>query len=158
MAETVVGMDALIRRMTAIGQTQPILRALQLSTIHEAQALAPRRTGFLQRNIVPGPLTKDYAIVEARAPYSLFVERGTGIYGPSHKKIVPKTASVLAWRVGAVTLTGRSRVSGGRQLAGWAFARSVRGRPATPFLLPGANNAVKKAGVDIIVQEWNSAA
>jgi len=151
-------MDALIRRMTAIGQTQPILRALQLSTVHEAQALAPRKTGFLQRNIVPGALTKDYAIVEARAPYSGFVEGGTGIYGPKHQKITPKHASVLAWRVGSVTLSGRSRVSGGRQLAGWAFARSVRGRPATPFLRPGANNAVKKAGVDVIVNEWNSAA
>ncbi len=151
-------MDALLRRMTAIGQTQPILRALQISTVHEAQVLAPRKTGFLQRNIVPGPLTKDYAIVEARAPYSAFVEYGTGIYGPLHRKIVPKTASVLAWRVGAVRLTGRSRVSGGQETAGWAFARSVRGRPATPFMLPGAQNALGKAGVQVIIDEWNGAA
>ena len=151
-------MDALIRRMTAIGQTQPILRALQLSTVHEAQVLAPRKTGFLQRNIVPGPLTKEYAVIEARAPYSGFVEHGTGLYGPLHRKIVPKTAKVLAWRVGSVTLSGRSRVSGGQQTAGWAFARSVKGRPATPFLIPGANNALKKAGVNVIVTEWNNAA
>jgi len=151
-------MDALIRRMTAIGETQPILRALQLSTIHEAQTLAPRKTGFLQRNIAPGAITKDYAIVDANAPYSGFVEFGTGIYGPLHRKIVAKSGKIMAWRVGAVRLTGRSRVSSGQETAGWAFARSTRGRPPTPFLIPGAKIAVKNAGVGTIIAQWNGAA
>jgi hypothetical protein len=161
LAEQIIGMDALIRRMRALGETQPLLRALQLSTIHEAQALAEpfSKSHFLQRNILPGPLTKDYAIVDARAPYSLFVERGTGLYGPKHRKIVPQSGKFFAWRVGQVTLTGRSRVSGGQETAGWAFSwHGTKGRPATPFLIPGAKAAVGKAGVGSFITQWNNAA
>lgn len=154
---SVQGIDQLIRRLEAIGEPHPVLRAAQLATVEEAQKLVPRKTGFLQRNIKPGPITATHAQVIAETPYAAFVEIGTGLYGPKHQKIVPKKAKVLAWRVGATRLTGRSRISGGKELAGWAFAQSVKGRPKTPYLVPGAKKAIGHMR-EIIVKLWNSAA
>ena len=95
----------------------------------------------------------------ARASYARYIEAGTGIYGPRKRPIVPRTKKMLAWRTGAVTLSGRSRVKGGKEIAGWAFARSVKGRKATPFLLPGAKDALAKNGLaDVVVELWNGAA
>lgn len=156
---TVQGLAALERRLRAIGDTKAALRALQIATVSEAQARVPRKTGHLQRSIRPGRVTDDHAIVNVKAPYARYVEEGTGIYGPRHQKIVPKKASVLAWRTGQTRLSGRSRTSGGTETAGWAFARSVRGRKATPYLIPGAKAAVSKGKLkDAIVARWNSAA
>lgn len=159
MATTVTGMAALERRLKAIGDTKAQLRAIQLAAIAEAKARVPRKTGHLAASIQPGRVTNDYAIVQAHSNYARYVEEGTGIYGPRKQKIVPKKANVLAWRTGATRLSGRSRTKGGTELAGWAFARSVKGRKATPYLIPGAKAAVKKGGFkDAIITRWNRAA
>lgn len=142
-------MDALIRRMKAIGETKPLLRALQLSTVHEAQARVHRKTGLLQRRIVPGRLTDDYAEIEARTPYAASLELGARPH-----VIVPKRAKVLAWG-GARRLSGSLR-SGSSPTH---FARKVNhpGNPPFPYLIPGAKAALSKAGIDPIVDAWNKA-
>ncbi len=158
---SLIGLDKLNRRLDAIADNRETLRRAQIASVAEAKRLTVpiRKTGFLGRNITPGALSDTSALVVSRAPYSRYVEEGTGLYGPKRKKIVPKRAKVLAWRTGAVRLTGRSRTSGGRELAGWAFARSVRGRAKTPFLRPGVQKAIKgtKLKADII-DRWNRAA
>lgn len=143
-------MDALQRRLKAIGEAQPLLRALQFSTIHEAQALVPRKTGHLQRSIVPGQLTTSSAVVEARTPYAGYVEHGTRAH-----IIKPKNAKALAWG-GERRLTGKLK-SGSSPTH---FAKVVHhpGTKAEPYLVPGAKRAIHKAGVDKIVQAWNDAA
>lgn len=145
-------------RLKAIGNTREFLRGLQIGTVEEAKRMVPRRTGHLGRNIRPSTLSERDALVVAQTPYAAYVERGTGIYGPHKKPIVPRTKKMLAWRTGATRLTGTSRTRGGRQLAGWAFARSVRGRKATPYLVPGAKKAANDRGADIVVSLWNGAA
>lgn len=154
------GMTALQKRLKAIGETRPVLRVLQLSVIHEAQALAPRKTGTLQRSIVPGELTDTHATVVSGAPYSRYVEEGTGLYGPKHQRIDP--GKVMRWAGGGsskVRLTGRSRTKGGKAVADVVFARSTKGSKAQPFLFPGARKAVEKAGLaQIVVKAWDSAA
>lgn len=146
----VEGMDALIKRLKAIGETKPVMRALQLSTVHEAQALVHRKTGLLQRRIVPGSLTEDTAEIEARTPYAAALEKGTREYD-----IVPKNAKVLAWG-GPRRLSGALR-SGGKPTH---FATKVH-HPKTkgyPYLVPGAERAMKKAGIlGTIVDRWNKA-
>lgn len=158
----VKGVPQLQARLKAIGDTKGLLTLLQVGTVQEAKRLVPRKTGNLGRSIVPGRVSATSAYVDANAKYAAFVEDGTGIYGPRKRKIVPVRASVLAWRTGgssSVRLSGRSRVIGGKEQAGWAFAQSVRGRPATPFLIPGAKNAVSRAKLgDIVVKKWNGAA
>lgn len=56
--------------------------------------------------------------------YALYVEIGTGIFGPKRRPIKPVRAKMLAWR----DKTGK-----------WIFAKQVRGRPATPFMKPAVD-------------------
>jgi len=53
--------------------------------------------------------------------YGGYLEVGTGIYGPRNAPIRPVRANVLAWQ-------GKS--------GEWIFAKSVRGRQATPYFRP----------------------
>ena len=143
-------MDALRARLKAIGETQADMRALQLSTIHEAHALVHRKTGHLQRSIVPGPVSKDSAVVEARTPYAASLE-----FGARPHVIVPKRAKVLAWG-GERRLSGRLR-SGSSPTH---FAKKVNhpGNKPFPYLVPGAEAALRKGGIlASIVTRWNRA-
>jgi hypothetical protein len=68
--------------------------------------------------------------------YALYVHDGTGLYGPKHKLIYPRTARVLVFR---------SKTYGVRKgkYAGKVFARFVRGMRPNPFLknaLPAFKN------------------
>ncbi len=149
MAASVQGMDALLRRMKAVGEPKPLLRALQLSTIHEAQALVPRKTGLLQRRIIPGALTDTHAIVKADTPYAAPVE-----FGSKPHIIKPRHARVLAWG-GSRRLSGRLRK--GAEATNFATIVHHPGSKAHPYLIPGAKKATEGMG-DVIVAQWNSAA
>lgn len=142
-------MRALMRRMEALGETQPLMRTLQLSTIANAQRKVPRRSGFLQRNIVPGEVSETSAVVKARTPYAAAIE-----FGRKAIDIVPRKARVLAWG-GARTLTGRLR-SGARP-TNFAMRVHQPARKAQPYLIPGAEEAVKDVGA-VVVKTWNEAA
>lgn len=144
------GMDALLRRMKAVGEPKPLLRALQLSTIHEAQALVPRRTGLLQRRIIPGALTNDHAIVKADTPYAAPVEFGS----KPHIIRPKKPGGVLAWG-GSRRLSGRLR--SGAQADHFATLVHHPGAKPHPYLIPGAKKATEGMS-DVIVAQWNSAA
>jgi hypothetical protein len=145
----VQGLDDLIRRLEAIGDPHPVLRAAQLKTVQEAQRLVHRRTGFLQRNIKPGAISATSAKVVANTPYAASLELGAKPH-----VIRPKRAKVLAWG-GPRRLTGRLR-SGGKPTN---FARLVHhpGNKPYPYLIPGARKAVADLK-DIIVTLWNKAA
>lgn len=146
---SVKGADQLIARLHAMGQTDQVLRQMQLRTVREAKILVHRKTGHLGRSIVPGRVRRDSAEVEARTPYAATVELG------SRPHIIrPRKAKVLAWG-------GTRRLSGtlARGSKPTHFAREVH-HPGTrpyPYLLPGARKAI--AGVkDAIVKLWNSGA
>ena len=149
LVSNVQGMDALLHRLAAIGEPKPLLRALQLSTIHEAQALVPRKTGLLQRRIVPGAVTNDHAIVKADTPYAAPVE-----FGSKAHIIKPRNARVLAWG-GSRRLSGRLR--SGSKPTNFAMVVHHPGSRAHPYLIPGAKKATGKLK-DIIVAQWNGAA
>ena len=144
----VEGMDHLIRRLQAIGDERAILHALQVATVSEAQARVPRKTGFLQRSIRPGPVSRDSAIVRASAPYAAAVEFGTRAH-----IIRPRTAKVLAWG-GPRRLSGRLRK--GAKPTNFAKLVHHPGTRAQPYLIPGAKKAV---GVlrELIATRWNRA-
>lgn len=143
------GIDDLISRLKAIGEPHPELRAMQIVTVAEAQKLVPRKTGHLQRNIVPGRITATHATVEARTPYAGFVELGTRPH-----IIRPRNKKVLAWG-GERRLTGRLK-SGSKATH---FAKEVHhpGTRAQPYLVPAARIAVGRVK-DIVVKLWNEGA
>lgn len=141
-------MDALLRRLEAIGETHAELRTLQIATIAEAQRNVPRRTGFLQRNIRPGEVTAEYAVVKASTPYAATVE-----FGSRPHIIKPRNARVLAWG-GPRRLTGRLR----KGAKATNFARLVH-HPGTrphPYLIPAAKESTRLL-LDIITGRWNRA-
>lgn len=142
-------MDALIRRLHALGEQHAELRALQLATIAEAKRTVPRKTGHLGRSIVPGRVTAKSAVVEARTPYAAAVEFGTRPH-----IIRPVKASVLAWG-------GNRRLSGNLKSGSKAthFAKEVHhpGTRAQPYLIPAAKKAVSHLR-DAVVKAWNDAA
>lgn len=142
-------MRELQARLKAVGQTQPVLKQLQVSTVREAKILVHRKTGHLSRSIVRGALTPDHAIVEARTPYAATLELGSKPH-----VIRPVKAKVLAWG-------GTRRLSGTLAKGSKAthFARIVHhpGTKPYPYLLPGAKKAI--VGLkDAIVKLWNEAA
>jgi len=48
------------------------------------------------------------AVVTSTAPYSIFVHRGTGIYGPYKMPVVPTTKKALAFKIGDKLIIRRS--------------------------------------------------
>ncbi len=89
---------------------------------------------------------QSFAQITCDAPLGLWIERGTGIYGPFKRMIVPKggsyvdptnpnfrTRHFLRWK-GTVWSAARGGVSGSQ---GWIFARAVRGSKARPWFVPG---------------------
>lgn len=149
-----------------------MLKHMATLTVGQAKANTRkfRKTGNLDRSIRLGPLTATKAIIMAGGVlgvgYARYVEEGTGIYGVTGKPIRPKTKRFLAWEVGAggaggseLRLTGSRRRRKGKRLGGWAFARSVKGRPATPYLRPALHTAAEKSGLkDAFISIWNDAA
>lgn len=146
---SVQGIDDLLRRIDAMGQTHGVLKVLQVVTVQEAQKTVPRKTGNLQRNIRPGRVTGSSAEVEARTPYAAAVEFGTKPH-----IIRPRYAKVLAWG-------GPRRLSGRLKKGGKAtnFAKVVHhpGTRAQPYLLPAARKAVQRVQ-EALVNLWNRAA
>jgi hypothetical protein len=159
MSGTLVGKDKLLRRLNAIENGRPVLRTIQLRAVAEAKKRVPRATGHTARTIAPGALTSDFTIVTA-AGAAAFLEFGTGLHGPRHKKypIVPRKGSMLAWPKSGSgrRLSGRRRTSSGRLI----FARKVMhpGIKPQPFLVPGAIEAIRSVGIESIINEWNRAA
>lgn len=154
---TLRGKGQLQARLKAIGQTEMLLRTIQLEMIAEAKRLVPRKTGHLGRSIVPGPVDSDSATVEARTPYAAAVEFGT-----KRHVIVPRHARVLAWPASESgrRLSGKARTKKGKPVGPTAFAMKVNhpGTKAQPYLVPAAEAAIRRHGMrDAIVKAWNEA-
>lgn len=136
-------------RLRAMGHTNVEMKALQLSAIREAKLLVHRKTGHLGRSIVPGTVTKDHAVIEARTPYAATLE-----FGSKPHIIRPRKAKVLAWG-------GTRRLSGtlAKGSSPTHFARIVHhpGTKPYPYLIPGAKKALQGLK-DVIVRTWNEAA
>ena len=163
MAEQIVGMTQLQARLRAISAAKggPELMKLAANVARGQMVLnMPRKTGGTGRSLHVTGVTSSSAQIRG-SQVAAWIEEGTGLYGPAHHVITPVAARVLAWRVGSVRLSGASRVSKGRQLAGWAFARSVKGMKPRPFMARSIVEAGRQVGgqlVGEIVNLWNGAA
>lgn len=93
------------------------------AVLRVARFNAPYRSGALvSSGRVRGPVTlgdRTIASVVFTARHAIWVQQGTGIYGPRHTEIRPTTRRFLRWEDAG----GRVR-----------FARKVRGMRGRPFL------------------------
>ena len=95
---------------------------------------------------------------------NLWLDSGTGLYGPLRHLITPKAAKALAFHRGTFGPGGNLRLSGSPR-AGKAGAsaqlvvvRSVKGMKPRPFIKRALQSVTSKAGTDVIVKVWNDAA
>lgn len=116
---------------TALEQLQAHLRTRELTrttvavqlTVTETQDAASRRTGALAESITgESPTLADSRYVTritAAAPYALYQDEGTGVYGPSGVRIFPTRAKALRFDWPAA--------------GGVVFAKSVAGAPGRHY-------------------------
>lgn len=103
-----------------------------------AKRFAPVDEGILRASIHHS-VTRGPAVVVVRveigARHGIFISKGTGIYGPRHRRITPVTARALRFEVRAgrpLRRGQRTRARGSRPVI---YAASVRGTPSNHFLI-----------------------
>lgn len=152
MANQIKGIPQLRARLKALTPDKGLMTRLALSAVREQKLLVPRKTGNLGRSIRLGSVTSKMAETVATANYAAFVERGTRPH-----EIRPRKRKALRFATG-----GSARLSGSPRTGGQVrFAKRVQhpGTKAKPYMLPGAQKALRKAGLrDVIVEAWNDAA
>jgi hypothetical protein len=156
MTESIQGLTELQKRLSAITDTHKLLGTIGLLAVARAKEIVPRKTGNLGRTIRLGQITDTQAQIiaggQAGVGYAQAVEFGTKAHD-----ITPRLAQALSWPASGADarLSGSVRSGGKRR-----FAKKVHhpGTKAQPYLMPGAQAAVKEAGVDVIVRAWNEAA
>jgi len=102
--------SSIVRNAKVLGLTQASL-IFQTRSKQEA----PVDTNNLRRNILfkvesDGEEARVY--VNPAVKYGIFQEEGTGIYGPKHAYIVPRSAKYLAWRAKSGAMVFAKRVKG----------------------------------------------
>jgi hypothetical protein len=155
MAENVIGMRGLQRRLKAIGRTaDELLDDWPPRTVRNAKVnFRPHtKTGLTSRSIQTGRRGKDEATVQAGGA-AVFIEHGTRAH-----PIVPRRARVLAWPASA----GDRRLSGAARTGttDFIFARRVNhpGTKANPFLVPAGEDALEEFMNQRPVERlWNKA-
>ncbi len=87
-----------------------------------AKQLAPVDTGQLRGSILIKPASASGNTIQGSVgtglKHAIFMEQGTGIYGPAKRPIRPKRARMLAWKKNGQ----------------WHFAKEVRGARARRFM------------------------
>ncbi len=167
------GLRARLRALESGTAGKRILGQLGLLAVQYAKEIVPRKTGNLGRSIRLGDVDVSGQRVQVLAGghaarlgaagaqavgYAAAVELGTRPH-----IIRPRAKKALAW---PATSTGR-RLSGTARtatqrggLGGMRFARVVRhpGTTAQPYLLPGAQRALREVGLaKAVIDVWNGA-
>jgi HK97 gp10 family phage protein len=127
----VEGLDKLIKDVDkAGGNARPLMKAAIVNSVNKIQSnvrsRAPHRTGTLQRSVLTQVDYPD-GMVTVSEKYGEYIEKGTGIYGPTGSRITPKNAKALSFTVGG------QRV----------FAKSVKGMKARPFFAPAVEESAQ---------------
>ena len=136
-----VGTANVTHKLSA-AETRKLLTSPQGGTIKDmlrrgkrVESAAKKNLGNSPRRINTGHLRGDIKTtlvmtggipavrVGTHLSYAMFVHEGTGLYGPLHKLIVPKTKKALRWRA----------VKGGGK-GGYIFSKSSRGMRRNQFL------------------------
>jgi hypothetical protein len=154
------GQKALVNRLEAVQDVPPkLLHRVALLAVRNQKRLVPRKTATLARSIHLVSVTKTTATTVAAAKYAAHVE-----YGTKPHEIRPRNKKALRFPGGGVstTLSGRVRTGEVRRLGkgAFVFSKGVKhpGTKAQPYMIPGAEAAIKAEGVDGIIKAWNGAA
>lgn len=87
--------------------------------------------------------------VEFSAPNSVWVERGTGIYGPLRRPIRSTSGGMLRFRTGSGRLAGSQR--GLPRVRPYTYVFEVKGQHPKPYLVPSLVWVMAPKGARIII-------
>jgi len=103
---------------------------LAIDLRNELVTKAPVDTGLLKNTI---RVEINDNVIELIMPeYAIYLEYGTGIYGPLKRPITPKTAKALKFKIGGKTV----------------FAKSIKGMTPQPFIRPVFHQKFTKLVID----------
>lgn len=106
--------------------------------VNEAKARAPVDNGRLRSSIAYTiELTPTTCVLKVGSdvPYARYVEEGTGIFGPKHRRIYPTTKQALKFPTPHARGPHQRGARRPRQAdRGFLIRRSVAGQPPNPYL------------------------
>lgn len=110
--------------------------AVHIATLRETPVMTGAMLGTLSQDIRVAPGRSVRGIVESDDEAALWVQQGTGLFGPQRRPIVPRRSRVLRWP---------DRRSG----SGFVYAESVAGQEPNPFMWRGL-----RRGTSLGPQRW----
>lgn len=110
--------------------------AVHIAVLRETPVMTGAMVGTISQDIRVAPGRSVRGIVESDDEAALWVQQGTGLFGPQHRRITPRRSPVLRW-------PDRRRGSG------FVYAESVAGQDANPFMWRGL-----RRGTQLGPQRW----
>jgi hypothetical protein len=162
MSETIVGLSALNWRMAAVQQPKGLMKLAAEHVVGQLRRNIPRKSSGTSRTIHVAEVRETSALVVGNK-VALFLDMGTGLFGPKHQRITPSAAKALRWMggpAGSLRLSGRARKGKAGTGAHWIYARSIKGMKARPYISRSVQEAARKVGVELsaeIIKDWNGA-
>lgn len=139
---TSVTINAAAMQVLVTGRAGPIVTRVNevlTRTLNQCASTAPSDTGRLRashrQKLTVSGLTLTGSVYST-ASYAGYVNRGTGIYGPSGQPIRPKSGQFLVFRAGRMIgplPKGASHPAPAQR--DLVFARQVKGSPANPYMI-----------------------
>lgn len=118
--ENSAGMDALLNSPT--GPVGRLVSGVTRDVLNTVEIQCPKRTGETSRSFRSDLEVRPNRSIRGRVFSTSdvvgYLENGTGLYGPTRRRITPRRARALRFRVGGQTV----------------FARSVAGMKPQPFM------------------------
>lgn len=162
MAETLAGYSQLQARFRALAGPQK-MRLVAAVASGELRMATPRKTGVTGASWQVGAVSDAHASVTGSI-VNLWLDAGTGLYGPMRRVITPQAKRALAFHAGTYGKGGSLRLSGSPRAgkagaaASLVVVRSVKGMKPRPFIARALAAAGGKLGTDVVYKVWNDAA
>jgi hypothetical protein len=164
----IVGEQQLMNRLHAVGVqgSTGIMKRVAAYTRGQLVRNMPRKTGLTAGSLRPTVLSPTKAEIHG-SPVAVWIDIGTGLYGPQHHVITPRAAKALAFHVGTFGRGGSLRLSGSPRSgkaglgASLVIVRSVKGMKPRPYINRSVTEAAQKVGAEVnseIITAWNSGA
>lgn len=124
-----------IKNLDKIGEQtgRNLVHLAGLNTQEEVERRTPEDIGHLKNSwfVEDNQSSSQFRLYNTRN-YANYVEEGTGLYGPLHHKILPRTKKVLAWKASKKQLANPHMTTGQYYNLvvnkGWIFAKSTKGQ------------------------------
>lgn len=109
---------------------------VHIAVLREAPVMTGAMLATIGRDIRVAPGRSVTGVVDSNDDAALWVQQGTGVYGPTGQRIVPRRSRVLRW----------PDRRGGQ---GFVYRDSVAGQEANPFMWRGL-----RRGTAVGLQTW----